>query len=70
MPQWRQDKDYRIRRLRRCQPVPMGSDSKWRRMMYIAVRPAEMIKAEWDMAYKHVSGCWADHNLQVIEFLR
>ena len=33
----------------------MGSDSKWRRMMYNAGRPAEMIKADWDMAYKHVS---------------
>ena len=29
-----------------------------------------MIKADWDMAYKHVSVCWADHNLQVIEFDR
>ena len=36
--------------------------------MYIAGRLAEMIKADWDMAYKHVSVCWADHNLQVIEF--
>ena len=35
--------------------MPMGSDSKWRRMMYIGVRPAEMIKAEWDMA-SDVSG--------------
>ena len=50
------------------EPVSMGSDSKWRRMMYIAGRPAEMIKADWDMAYKHVSVCWADHHLQVIEF--
>ena len=48
--------------------MSMGSDGKWRRMMYIAGRPCEMIKADWDMAYKHVSVCWAYHNLQVLEF--
>ena len=40
------------------EPVSMGSDGKWRRMMHLAGRPCEMIKADWDMAYKHVSVCW------------
>ena len=48
--------------------VTMGSDSKWRMMMHRAGRPCEMIKADWDMAYKHVSVCWGDHSLQVVEF--
>ena len=38
--------------------VTMGSDSKLRTMMHRAGRPCEMIKADWDMAYKHVSVCW------------
>ena len=49
------------------EPVSMGSDGNWRRMIYVAGRPYEMIKADWDMAYKHVSVSWADHHLQVVE---
>ena len=33
-----------------------------------AGRPAEKIKADWDMAYTHVSVRWEDHRLQVVEF--
>ena len=36
--------------------------------MHLAGRPCEMIKADWDIAYKHVSVCWVDHHLQVIEY--
>ena len=50
------------------EPVSMGSNGKWRRMMHLAGRPCEMIKADWDMAYKHVSFCGADQHMQVIEF--
>ena len=36
--------------------------------MYRAGRPAAFLKADWDMAYKHVSVRKADHYLQVVEF--
>ena len=32
------------------EPVTMGLDSKWRRMMHRAGMPCKMIKADWDMA--------------------
>ena len=50
------------------EPVQMVGDVQWKRCMYRAGRPAEMIKADLDMAYKHVSVCWEDHKLQVVEF--
>ena len=50
------------------EPVTVGSDIKWRHCMYRAGRPAEMLKADWDMAYKHVAVRWEDHHLQVVEF--
>ena len=37
------------------EPVRLAGDVQWRRCMYRAGRPAEMIKADCDMAYKHVS---------------
>ena len=36
--------------------------------MYRSERPADMIKVDWDMAYKHISVRWEDHKLQVVEF--
>ena len=50
------------------EPLTMTSDIKWRRAMYRAGRPAEMVKADWDMAYKDVSVEWEDYHLQVLEF--
>ena len=47
------------------EPVKMAGDVQWRWCMYRAGRPAEMIKADWDIAYKHVSVRWEDHKLQV-----
>ena len=45
--------------------VCMAGDVQWRRCMYRAGRTKEMIKADWDMAYKHVLVRWEDHKLQV-----
>ena len=50
------------------EPCTMTGDVKWRKCLYRAGRPCEMCKADWDMAYKHVSVRPADHRLQVIEF--
>ena len=50
------------------EPVSMTGDSKWRRCMHRAGRPAAFLKADWDMAYKHVSVRTEDHHLQVVEF--
>ena len=36
--------------------------------MYQAGRPAKFLKADWEMAYKHVLVRWEDHPLQVVEF--
>ena len=36
--------------------------------MYRAGRPCEIVKADWDIANKHVSVRCADHHLQVVEF--
>ena len=50
------------------EPVKMVGDVQWRRCMSRAGRPAEKIKADWYMAYTHVSVRWEDHRLQVVEF--
>ena len=50
------------------EPVTMSSDCRWRSKMYREGGPCEMVKADWDMAYKHVSVRCADHHLQVVEF--
>ena len=49
--------------------VKMASDVQWRRCLHWVGRPCEMVKADWDMAYKHVSVRPADHKLQVVEFM-
>jgi hypothetical protein len=50
------------------EPVSMTGDGNWRRCMHRAGRPAAFLKADWDMAYKHVSVRTEDHHLQVVEF--
>ena len=50
------------------EPFKIVGDVQWRRCMYWAGRLAEMIKADWDLVYKHVSVRWEDHRLQVVEF--
>jgi hypothetical protein len=50
------------------EPVSMTGDGKWRRCLYWAGRLAAFLKADWDMAYKHVSVRKEDHHLQVMEF--
>ena len=47
------------------EPVTMA----WRRCMHRAGRPSWFCKADWDMAYKHVSVRCEDHRLQVVEFV-
>ena len=37
------------------EPESMGSGGKWRRMMYLAGRPCEMIKADWNHTLPHAS---------------
>ena len=46
----------------------MAGDVAWRRCLYRAGQPCEICKADWDMAYKHVSVRCEDHRLQVVEF--
>ena len=50
------------------EPVTMAGDVAWRKCMYMAGRPCGFCKADWDMAYKHVSVRSMDHRLQVVEF--
>ena len=50
------------------EPVTMAGDAAWRRCMHRAGRPCWFCKADWDMAYKHVSVRSSDHRLQVVEF--
>ena len=49
--------------------VKMASDVQWRKCLHWVGRPCEMVKADWDMAYKHVSVRPEDHKLQVVEFM-
>ena len=46
--------------------ITMVSDCRWRCKMYRAGSPCEMVNADWDMVYKHVSVRCADHHLQVV----
>ena len=50
------------------EPVTMAGNIAWRNCMHRAGRPSMMCKADWDMAYKHVSVRSEDHRLQVVEF--
>ena len=50
------------------EPITMAGDVAWRKCMHWAGRPCSFCKADWDMAYKHVSVRSADHRLQVVEF--
>ena len=51
------------------EPVTMVGDVQWRSCRYRAGRPAEFLKADWYMAYKHASVRCEDHPFQVVEFL-
>ena len=48
--------------------VEMSSDKKFRRALYWAGWPAEVMKMDWSIAYKHVSVHESDHNLQLVSF--
>ena len=46
----------------------MTSDAHFRRAMHWAGRPVMMMKADWSVAYKHVSVANCDHRFQLVEF--
>ena len=48
--------------------VEMSSDKKFRRALYWAGWPAEVMKMDWSIAYKHVRVHESDHCLQLVSF--
>ena len=50
------------------EPVKMTSDMEFREALFWAGWPADVMKTDWSIAYKHVSVCSKDHHLQLVEF--
>ena len=50
------------------EPLTMTSDKEFREAMIWAGWPADVMKTDWSIAYKHVSVCSEDHHLQLVEF--
>ena len=46
----------------------MTSDAQFRRAIFWLGKPVEFMKADWAMAYKHVSVSNQDHRFQLVEF--
>ena len=57
-----------LRGFKEFEMVEMTTDKKFRRALYWAGWPAEVMKMDWSIAYKHVSVHKSDHNLQLVSF--
>ena len=57
-----------LRGFKEFELIEMSSDKKFRRALYWAGWPAEIMKMDWSIAYKHVSVHKADHHLQLVSF--
>ena len=57
-----------MKNFKEFEEVQMTTDKKFRKAMFWSGWPAEVMKTDWCIAYKHISVHRSDHHLQLVEF--
>ena len=57
-----------MRNFKEFEEVQMTTDKKFRKAIFWAGWPVEMLKTDWSIAYKHIAVLMRDHRFQLVEF--